>query len=450
MPPSASGKGFDRWVSFNGDAYGFRWMYVVDAVGLFVVMIAINVARFGSSWPTYDVASYLFGFAVAMSVHLLTAYFGGLYDREHRLGNPSRLAKILRLTSIAVLIDAALSLGADKYVMPRLNLLVFALLASLVLAFNRWLAQVVRTARFGRPRVLLVGSPDDIELAEAHLKESDRDAQLVGRRSTVADLGAAVEATGASDVLLLSGSGLASIYPSPLEDLEKRKVGVYHRLSPADTLLGVSRSRQIAGMPFIALHSHALPQSKVHFKRSLDLIYVLVAAPIVVPLVGLLWLYGRIVSGRPVLYQQERIGLRGSPFVMYKLRTMYCGSEDESGPVLAERDDPRVIPAMAWLRAMRLDELMQLWNVVKGDMALVGPRPERPDLVSQFEELLPGYGRRHELRPGITGLAQVHGRYHTDAGYKLGHDLQYLVNWTPILDLQILFKTVAVVLGRRL
>ena len=101
------------------------------------------------------------------------------------------------------------------------------------------------------------------------------------------------------------------------------------------------------------------------------------------------------------------------------------------------------------MRSTRADELPQLWNVVTGDMSLVGPRPERPELVARIAAEVPGYERRHEVRPGLTGLAQVQGRYHTDASFKVGHDLQYLVNWSLALDVQIMVRTVWVVLARR-
>jgi lipopolysaccharide/colanic/teichoic acid biosynthesis glycosyltransferase len=103
---------------------------------------------------------------------------------------------------------------------------------------------------------------------------------------------------------------------------------------------------------------------------------------------------------------------------------------------------------MSWLRQTRLDELPQLWNVMKGEMSLVGPRPERPEFVSLHETRIPGYSRRHDVPPGLTGLAQVRGYYQTDPSYKLGHDLQYIVNWSAILDLQIGLSTVLVVLRR--
>lgn len=424
-------------------------MYVFDIVSLFAAMMLISFVRWGTTWPNYSMVDYLVGFAIVTVVHICVAYFGGFYEIDVRLGATSRLPRAASLTAIAILIDASLSLGSSQFLMPRLNLVIFAIAASCALATNRWLARRVMTARFGRPRVLLVGSPDDIQLAESHLDETDRDAIVVGRRSGTDGLAEAVETVKATDVLLLSGIELNEVYPKPLEDFEARRVGVYHRLSPSDTLLGVKKTRQVAGMPFVALRSHAMPPSKARFKRMLDLIYIVLAAPLLLPVVLLTLLYSRIVAGGPVLFRQERVGRYGRPFSMVKIRTMYLGSEDASGPVLAARDDERVIPAMAWMRKMRFDELPQIWNVIRGDMSLVGPRPERQELADGFEQIIPGYGRRHDIRPGITGLAQVNGSYHTDPGFKLGHDLQYLVNWSPVFDIQILLRTIYVILARR-
>ena len=428
---------------------GFRWMYIVDVVTLFGAMMLISFVRWGTAWPNYSLTDYLVGFVTVTVVHIVVAYFGGLYEIDSRLGATSRLPRTASLTAIAIMIDASLSLGASKFLMPRLNLAVFAIVAASALAFNRWLAHRVLTVRFGRPKVLLVGNPDDIELAEAHLDETDRDAIVVGRRSSTQGLAQAVEDLHASDVLLLGGVELSEVYPRPLEDFEAQRVGVYHRLTPSDTLLGVKKTRQIAGMPFVALRSHAMPPSKARFKRVLDLLYVVLALPLLVPLMLFTLLYARIVAGKPVLYRQERVGRHGQLFSMVKIRTMYVGAEDVTGPVLATRDDARVIPAMAWMRSMRFDELPQIWNVIRGDMSLVGPRPERQELADRFEMVIPGYGRRHDIPPGITGLAQVNGSYHTDPGFKLGHDLQYLVNWSPVFDVQILLRTIFVVLARR-
>jgi lipopolysaccharide/colanic/teichoic acid biosynthesis glycosyltransferase len=179
------------------------------------------------------------------------------------------------------------------------------------------------------------------------------------------------------------------------------------------------------------------------------LLVLLLLAPIWLPVTGALALYVLVRAGRPVLYRQERVGRDGAVFRCVKFRTMVRDAEEDGRAVLATADDTRIIPALGWMRSMRADELPQLWNVLRGQMSLVGPRPERPELVADIVRRVPGYIRRNELPPGLTGLAQVHGRYGTDPEYKLGYDIQYLVNWSLVIDIEILFRTVWVVVRRR-
>lgn len=432
------------------DRVSLRWMYLVDATTLFAWMVAINAIRFGRDWPDYPMHDYVIGFAIATILHITVAYFSGFYDHEPRLGTAPRLPKSVRIALITSLISAALSLGADKFLMPRLNLVAYAVTSALVLVFNRWLSRRVRTLRFGQPRVLLVGNDADIEKARQHLSESDRSAKVVGTVSDVDDLATVVDNYKATDILLLSGAELSKIYPRPLEILERRRVGVFHRLQPIDTLFGVSSARQIASMPFVSVKTHALSPSRTQLKRLLDLLYVTTFSPLILLVFAFCWILVRVFAGGPALYTQHRVGRHGHIFTMVKFRTMHKGAEALTGPVLAVKNDSRVIPALRWMRSTRLDEVPQLWNVFKGDMSIVGPRPERPELVEEFKVKIPGYERRHDIRPGLTGLAQVQGGYHTDAEFKLGFDLQYLVNWTPVNDMLIMAKTVFVVLARKL
>ena len=308
----------------------------------------------------------------------------------------------------------------------------------------------MRSKRYGNPRVLLVGTPDDIHLARAHLQISEPDVRIAGQVANVDHLEDAIERVHATDALLLSGGTLGDIYPHPLEELEERRIGVFHRISPADTLLGLQRSRQIAGMPFVSLAAHALPPHRARFKRVTELGYLLLALPFLAIITGAVALYVRVLAGKGIIFSQERVGRFGTTFDMYKFRTMVPNAEHLTGAVKASEDDPRVIRGLGWLRKSRLDELPQFWNIIRGEMSIVGPRPERPEFAEQYEVLIPGYGRRHDLPPGITGLAQVHGHYHTDPGFKLGHDLQYLVNWSPILDLQIMIRTAWTMITGRL
>lgn len=436
----------------NGSARGgFRHLYIFDAATLFALMAAITVVRFGFDWPTYPRSHYFIGFAVATLLHMTVYYFGGFYEFEQRLGHRAWLPRATLLTFMAVGGDATVTLLTERYLMPRGNLVVLAITASMLIAFNRWAARRVRLRRFGQPRMLLVGTNDDIDSAKQHLTDDERDAVIAGSVTDGGDVSsrlcAEVERVGATDLLLLSGQPLEKIYPEPLGELESREIGVYRRVTAADTLLGLQRSRQIGGMPFIALREHALPLCRLRFKRLLDLAYLVLSAPVVLPLTAAVAMYVRARVGRGVLYRQERVGRGGVPFVLVKFRTMRRDAE-RNGPVLAGVNDPRVIGGLGWLRRTRLDELPQLWNVLTGTMSIVGPRPERPQIVARLEREIPGYGRRHDVPPGITGLAQTQGHYQTDPGYKLGHDLQYVVNWSPVLDWEIMAKSL-VVMARR-
>lgn len=429
-------------------ALGFRFLHIIDAITLFVVMHVITAARFGFDWPTFSYSYYLVGFLLATGIHVVVYYFGGMYEYEQRLGRPPWLPRAIALTGVAILVSASIALVTGRYLMPRGNLVVLFFVAAALVSFNRWFARRVRSRRFGAPSVLLVGAPDDIELARAHIDDSGSGATVAGTAPNAKGLLEVVDRRSATDVLLLSGEPLSEIYPAPLDALEHRLIGVYRRVLPVDTLLGLQRSREIAGMPFVALRTHAVPLYRLRLKRLFDLVALTLAAPIAIIVVGVAAAYARIVAGRGIIFRQARVGRNGQVFTVLKFRTMIRDAEAKTGPTLAAEDDPRVLKGMRWFRAARLDELPQLWNVVRGDMSLVGPRPERPAFVEQFEQLMPGYNRRHDIPPGITGLAQIRGHYQTDPGFKLGHDLQYIVNWSPILDLMILAETVAVMVRR--
>ncbi len=157
----------------------------------------------------------------------------------------------------------------------------------------------------------------------------------------------------------------------------------------------------------------------------------------------------RLGSPGPIFYRQRRVGRGGREFVMYKLRTMREDAEDASGPVLARDDDARVTWPGRFLRATRIDEIPQLLNVLNGTMSLVGPRPERPEFVEELVREVPGYRERWLVKPGLTGLAQVRGEYHTSPAYKLKYDLAYIHNHSLLLDLRILVATVRTLLTRR-
>lgn len=432
------------------NSHGFRLIMIGDLGVLVVALVLPMVVRHGLAWPSYSFAVYGLGYAAIVGLHFATLYFSGLYERKPRLGSNPELPVIVRGVIGAILLVALAELLTGAFIVPRGNLPFVGVLAVAGIFGNRVLAERVRLGREGPPRVLLVGTTEDIALAKRHLIETDYTAEIVGTLAGPEGLPEAVEANQATDVLLVSSGGLGDLYPEPLISLEARAVGVLQRVSARDTLLGLHSVREIAGMPFTRLRTHTLPISRARAKRLLELALLLIAAPILVPLVGLVAAYVRLVAGRPVLFHQARVGRGGKIFQMVKFRTMHRDAEAQGEVIIATRHDPRVVRGCGWLRATRFDELPQVWHVLTGEMSLVGPRPERPELTASYEAVIPGYARRHEIAPGITGLAQIEGRYHTDPSYKLGYDLQYLINWSPVLDLQILLRTIWVVVARKL
>lgn len=208
---------------------------------------------------------------------------------------------------------------------------------------------------------------------------------------------------------------------------------------------GMARTEHMYGLPLIEVLPEPMPAWEQSTKRLIDIVVssvvLLAGAPVWIIIAALI----RITSPGPAVYRQKRVGQHGLPFTMYKYRTMHDDAEAHSGPVWAQENDPRYTRIGRWLRKTRLDEIPQFWNVLKGDMSLVGPRPERPFFVERLSEEIPLYSRRHRVKPGITGWAQVKWKYDTsldDVRQKVKYDLFYIENVNLRMDFKILFRTI--------
>ncbi|MGG3468164.1 sugar transferase [Neobacillus pocheonensis] len=205
-------------------------------------------------------------------------------------------------------------------------------------------------------------------------------------------------------------------------------------------------TQQIDDMLVISITPPRLSVGQQIYKRMFDLVISLIVLVITSPFLLVLFLLIPLTSKGPAVYKQERIGLNGNPYWVYKFRSMIQDAEKKTGPVLASVKDPRITLIGRLIRAVRLDELPQLFNVLKGDMSLVGPRPERKHFINLFKQKLPEYSYRLTVKPGITGLAQVLANYTTPVEDKLRFDLLYVRNSSLLLDLKILLQTIRVVL----
>ncbi len=441
---------------------GFRLVMLLDGLAVLGLAVLTMVVRYGTPpWPTYTIGAYALSFSVSSLIFLVAYYFGGLYEREPRLGGAAVVPKAARLSlaagSFVALLNLALSglarqrgsLTQRILPFPISHLVVVIVLAGIAVAVNRSVVHALRTRREGPPRVVLAGTPTDIALARDHVAVNGSRLSVVGEVDDPHTVVEVVERTSATDVLLLTAAWLDDWYPRTIGRLDQRDATVLLRVGGRETLFGLDRLREVAGLPFVLLMPQTMAASQRHFKRLLDLLLVLVTAPVWLVLLGGVALHQLVVVGRPLLFRQTRVGAGGETFEMVKFRTMRLDAEVAGGAQLSATGDPRVIPACRWLRSTRADELPQILHILTGRMSVVGPRPERPELTAGFEQEIAGYTRRHEVPPGLTGLAQIHGRYHTDAEYKLGYDLQYLVNWSPVLDLEIIVRTIWVVVARR-
>ena len=240
--------------------------------------------------------------------------------------------------------------------------------------------------------------------------------------------------------------GLEEYYKLEKIVAECEKSGVHTKFIPDYGNIIPTRpyTEDLLGLPVINIRYVPLSNTfNALIKRLTDIVGSIICIIIFSPVMLVSAILVKATSSGPLIFKQERVGLHNKPFPMYKFRTMYVQTEEEERKGWTQKNDPRVTSVGKFLRKTSLDEFPQLFNVLKGDMSLVGPRPERPQYVEKFREEIPRYMIKHQVRPGMTGWAQVNGyRGDTSIRKRIEHDLYYIENWTLGLDMKILFLTV--------
>ena len=200
----------------------------------------------------------------------------------------------------------------------------------------------------------------------------------------------------------------------------------------------------VSGVPLLGVGRLPLDRTVNRLmKRAIDVVGGMIGAAMSAPIIVFFGILVALESPGPVIYRQRRTSRGGREFFIYKIRSMRMNAEANTGAVWCKREDPRRLKIGAFMRKWNIDELPQFWNVLKGDMSLVGPRPERPELIEKFKDEIPNYNARHEIRSGLTGWAQIQGlRGDTDLRKRIEADLHYLENWSVVMDLSCIFATV--------
>ena len=438
---------------------------VADLVFLASAWLGAYALRFNLGLPVPlgvpPAIDYVYPLAVILPLFLGLFRSHGLYEAR-RMDSPlGEASAVVRATAVGVLLLSAISFFARSYFYSRTVIALFAVLAPIgVIGLRSMIRFALRGARrrgFNLRFVLVIGSgPLAASVVERIHGRPDAGLRLIG---VVADgaLGDSVEGApvigGISDlksilneqrvdqVIIALSRHESELFEKVVVELADQIVNV--KIVP-DLLHGYSlRStvESLDGIPVIGLQETALFGWAALAKRSFDLVVASAALVVLAPVLGMIALGIRASSGAPILYRQTRMGHDGRVFEMLKFRSMHRDAE-VTGPGWTKARDPRRTRIGRWLRKRNLDELPQLINVVRGEMSLVGPRPERPAYIDEFRREVPGYMLRHKVRAGMTGWAQVHGwRGDTSIHERVEHDLYYIQQWSFWLDLRILFMT---------
>ncbi|MCK5504036.1 MAG: undecaprenyl-phosphate glucose phosphotransferase, partial [Thermodesulfovibrionia bacterium] len=387
----------------------------------------------------------------------------GLY-RPRRVATVfSEIFDVVKSVTLSVLILVSATYLIRKAEFSRLVFLYFWIISIVLLCIERLIVREilwsVRRKGYNIRRVLVVGADDlGVKAVKKIIDNSWTGLEVAGFLSDKKKIGEIVEGKkilGPTRKVkeIIRDYGIDQVFIAlPVQSFKKmmyvvgslRDEMVTVRIIPDiyQTITLNASLEDLDGLPVINLSDTSMYGWNVVVKRALDIIFSLAAIIAVLPLMLLIAIVIKITSAGPIFYRQERMGLDGKNFHMLKFRSMKVNAESQSGAVWAKENDPRRTFLGSFLRKTSLDELPQFFNVLKGDMSIVGPRPERPVFIKEFKEKIPKYMLRHKVKAGITGWAQVNGwRGNTSLEKRIECDIYYIENWSLWFDIKIMWLT---------
>ncbi len=451
------------WLTNSKTKYSVLIM-LIDVLIINLSIILAYLIRYHFTLPAFNFQPYreLFLWISLGAVFFLNMYH--LYSVSARTRWDDQFYSIILVVLLTLMLSISLTYISANYSFPRSVLLLSCVLQVTFLTSWRYVLWKLTKRALGVQRAVLIGNSSDItetadrfkEFSESHIdiigliideKEQqieckDEKYRLLGGMSDIEDVLSQTE----HDVVIITPS---------IDVFLKEKIVCYCYSTGKEVLLipdlyevllVKANLNLIDDIPVFNVKDDNRENNRI--KRILDLILALAAFIITLPLMIIIGLIIKLDSPGPVIYKQERVTKGGKVFTLYKFRTMVQEAEAGTGPVFAVEEDHRATRVGRILRKTRLDELPQLVNVIKGDMSMVGPRPERPYFVEQYSREINGYNNRHRLKPGITGIAQIAGKYDTGPREKLVFDLLYAKKNDFFVDLQILLHTVKVLFMR--
>lgn len=438
----------------NGCRYGRGGALLFFDVIAFAASIAgALIFRFGAAVPYEHQIPYLYFWPLLLIWRVFCAGAFDLYDFRRRLTLNDFAFNAIGASAVAVLGGYILLATVQLYYLPETKLSRVAAGIDLILLagwfiVSRGFVLMLLRARGHRVRLLVLGPEESHRALAAEIRahaptmldvitaepnatnsyaESLRDALAGGRVDQIVLADVALPQSELNALLAQCDRTDADVFLLPGIDM---------------SIIANTRVCSIAGLPLIPMRPTILASAYAPVKRIIDVTVSALLLILGLPVAAIVALLIRAESKGSTFFSQERAGLSRKPYRLYKFRTMIADAELETGPVLSQRGDPRVTRLGKTLRKYRIDEWPQLWNVLLGQMSLVGPRPERPEFIERFIAENPLYERRFLVKPGLTGLAQIHGRYDSDYAHKLRYDLIYINSVSFLTDAQILASTI--------
>jgi exopolysaccharide biosynthesis polyprenyl glycosylphosphotransferase len=445
-----------------------------DAITIVLsVFVSLRIWAFVAGY-TFDldfVLPQLYWFFVLVSVWFILANANDFYNLRITARISTSIARLAQITLQLLIIYLVIFFLSPRDALPRLFILYHAVISFvLMLLWRVWRPFLIGWSRFRRRRALIVGTGWAAEtILQTVSTEASEDYEIVGLIGDEREIGQVI----GGKPVLGNGKNLASIAQRyGIAEL----IMAYGTELPGDIFQGIMAcyEREITIVPMPLLYEQITGRVPIEhvgqqhwavvlpiegrsvfnlyspMKRLMDVVLALIGLAIFVVILPPLALLMALDCPGPIFYRQERVGRGGSVFQVIKLRTMIPNAEGESGPQWAQKNDPRITRLGRILRKTRLDEVPQLINVLRGDMSIVGPRPERPVFVDQLAQQIPFYRTRHVVKPGLTGWAQVcyhYGNTTEDALVKLQYDLYYIRHQSLVLDLQIALRTLGTMLA---
>lgn len=430
------------------NVYDSKLLKLLNIVFDFLIFVAIYHTTF---WlksfedPLLPDISSTFGIPIllnsAMGISLLYIY--GVYSLKNRQKSEYKISIIISCFVLLIL-SMSISFFIRNFAFPRSVFLGAFIIQFIFMTFYKGrIFSLAKKSASRKKAVILYSAEEELSLIEKFKYAYSNEIEIVGKYNIDMIKNLSDDILENFDLLLIQKNLFHKIKTEDILDLNEKELFIVPNVS--DLLLNNMKTVTIDDVPTLYHKPLGLTPEQKFIKRLFDFILALLMLVISLPFWIIIFIAIKLDSRGPVFYKQDRITENDKVFKVYKFRTMFTDAEKNTGPVLATQNDSRVTRVGKIIRATRLDELPQLINVIKGEMSLVGPRPERPKFVDEFNQIIPEYKYRHKVKAGITGLAQIKGKYSTSVYDKLIFDLAYISEYSLMKDFMILMETLKVV-----